>query len=101
MMGERQFGRMWRTMTRRSGMPRLMQLCTNSRPRSARNSPRTWWATAGQFTMAMASTMLFTDGARMATRTMAKRNVGIVWKNSVVRMRRSSIQPPGVSRRGR
>ena len=78
MMGDRQFGRMCRTITRRSRIPRPMQLCTNSRPRSARNSPRTRRATVGQFTMAMASTMLFTDGARMATRMMAKRNVGIV-----------------------
>ena len=58
MIGDRQLGRTWRKMTRRSLMPRPMHACTNSRWRMARNSPRTSRATPGQLTTAMAMTML-------------------------------------------
>ena len=94
MTGERQFGRMWRSMIRPSLIPSPTQAWTNSRSRIERNWPRTRRATAGHETTAMAMTVLRTDGLRMATSTMAKMKDGIVWKNSVTRIRRSSAEPP-------
>ncbi len=42
----------------------------------------------------MAAVTLVTDGEKMATRTTARTNDGMVRKNSVVRISRSSIHPP-------
>src|SRR5206468_445695 len=82
MMGARQLGRMWRKMMRASGIPSPMQAWTKSRRRMPRNSPRTSRATAGQDTTVMAITVLESDEPSTATRTMAKRKAGMVWKNS-------------------
>ena len=94
MIGERQFGRISRSMIRASPMPTVWQACTNSRFRIDRNSPRTSRATAGHDTTAIAATMLPIEGFRIATRRIANRNEGIVWNISVTRITTSSIQPP-------
>ena len=94
MIGAAAFGRQWRTMIRKSPMPIASHACTNSRPRRLRNSPRVSRATGGHDTTPIASTIVVTDGVKIATSTIAKRNAGIVWNSSVTRMSTVSIQPP-------
>ena len=67
---------------------------TYSRVRSDSTSPRTSRATGGQLTMAIAATIETMEGCRMATSTIASAKLGTVWKNSVKRIRASSILPP-------
>ena len=94
MIGERVFGRISRKMIRRSFIPSTTHACTNSRFRIAMNSPRTSRVMGGHVTAAIANTIFSIRAERIATRTIAKMNDGMVWKNSVMRMRTSSIQPP-------
>ena len=74
-------------------MPRHTAACTNSRSRMAMNSPRTRRAIGGQLITEIARMMLPLEGVMIATSTIANRKVGMVWKNSVKRISRSSIQP--------
>ena len=67
---------------------------TNSRDRSDMNSPRTSRATGGQDTTAIAEMIDSMLGWKIATSTTAIARVGMVWKNSVKRISRSSIRPP-------
>ena len=67
---------------------------TNSRSRSDRNSPRTTRATCGQEIRAMPITAEARLGSRNATSTISSTKVGMIWKNSVTRISRSSTTPP-------
>ena len=74
--------------------PSVMAAWTYSRLLSDRTSPRTSRAIGGHDTIAIASTMEAIVGCRMATMTIASAKLGMVWKNSVKRMRASSTSPP-------
>ncbi len=78
----------------RGPLPRTSAAWTNSRARRLRNSARTTRVTGGQDTTAMAATMEPIEGVKIATSRIASTKEGIVWKNSVIRMTRSSTQPP-------
>jgi hypothetical protein len=58
------------------------------------NSARARRATDGHETTAIATVMLRMVGEKMATSTTASTKDGMVRKNSVVRMMRSSMRPP-------
>src|SRR6267142_1523894 len=77
-------------MMRASLAPRPAQACTNSRPPSDTNSPRTSRAMLGQETAAIAMISLETEGERIATINRAKMKAGMVWKNSVMRISTAS-----------
>src|SRR5262245_15457865 len=92
--GDKAFGSTWPTRIGMSRWPATMAACTNSRALMVSTSPRTTLAMGGQLTVAMAMTRLVPEGARMATNTMAKMKDGMVWKNSLTRIKRSSMTPP-------
>ncbi len=92
--GGNEFGRISRRTIRRSFAPSARAAATNSRSRRLRNSARTSRAVPAQFDTPMAATTVQIDGEKIATRTMAKRKAGSTWKNSVIRIRTSSIGPP-------
>ena len=94
MIGGRALGSTCVKMMRASRMPKVRAACTNSRPRKLRNSPRTTRATCGQVTRAMPITVELRDGCRKATSTISSTKLGMIWKNSVTRIRKSSSQPP-------
>src|SRR5712671_4313808 len=79
-------------MMRASLAPRPAQACTNSRPPSDTNSPRTSRAMLGQETAAIAMISLETEGERIATINRAKMKAGMVWKNSVMRISTVSVR---------
>ena len=93
-MGAMALGRICVKMMRASLMPMRRHDATNSASRSFRNSARTRRATDGHEIAAMAKMMVATDGLTMTTMTIARRNGGMVWIASVMRISSSSTQPP-------
>src|SRR5699024_3810723 len=67
---------------------------TNSLCLSDMNSDRTRRAAGGQDTAVMAAMIDHREGLNTATMTTARASCGMVWKNSVKRIRRSSSHPP-------
>src|ERR1044071_5015672 len=93
-MGGSALGKIWVKMMAPSRMPSTRAAWTNSRALRLRNSPRTTRATCGQVTSAMPMTVEPRLGCRKATSTISSTKLGMIWKNSVTRISRSSPQPP-------
>ncbi|MNT38975.1 hypothetical protein D3C72_1751900 [compost metagenome] len=94
MTGDAALGRICVKMIRAGDWPMTTAACTNSRSLRVMNSERTNLATGGQDTIAMAPTIEYSDGLKIATSTSAIASCGMVWKNSVPRIRQSSMRPP-------
>ena len=93
-IGDSVLGRIWRRIIVVLDWPTRRAASTYSRLRSDINSARTKRATGGQLTIAIASTIEVMLGCMMATSTIASAKLGMVWKNSVKRIKTSSMMPP-------
>ena len=91
--GVQALGRISRNTRCRSLAPRATLARTNSRSRSEMNSARTSRAMLVHEVTPSANTMVPTEGVSTATRMIASRKAGMVWKNSVMRVSTASTLP--------
>src|SRR5690606_15836551 len=92
--GAMALGSITRQMMRPLPAPMTRSASTYSRRFRRRNSARARRAVPVQLTTPMAMAMVARVGLNRVTSTMANNNVGSTWKNSVMRISRSSTQPP-------
>ena len=74
--------------------PMALAAFTYSRFFCLRNSARVSLAMAGQDTIPIARTIVIVLAVNSATTTIANSKPGSTWKNSVIRIRMLSTQPP-------